>query len=200
MKLLYYKHKIQVWITSFLIVLIIVWVILKPKFIQFQKVKANIQEKNNRIVLLENKIKEISEKSNQLNNLRKQVTSLNKLAPSKVNEADLIAQIESLANSTGISISSISFSLPDIKGKVVSNRSTVTSNNQTSGSTLKNLKPTLLTLSVTSDLLTTEIFVNELTALDRLIDITSLVITPGETGYSTKILANIYTQDQTTNK
>lgn len=113
---LFIKNKVYI-LTAIgaLIIFGLVWYVLIPQYNKYQMAKSTYNQKMTELRDLNDRKATIAAKSDEIKKVTEQLNKFSNLIPAKMNEADLIVELTSLAEQSGVSIKNYAFSAEDKK-------------------------------------------------------------------------------------
>lgn len=198
------KNKVYILATiGMLIIIGLVWFLLIPRYNKFQISKSVNDQKISELNDLNKKQAALASKSVEIKKLSDQIEKFNNLIPSGINEADLIVELTSLAEQTGVTVNSYSFI---IDKKIKTNQAKPVAISQPSTSNVNkpvpevaatvqttNLTKIPIPLQIAGTYSAIENYISRLLNLERIFSIESISLLAGEGGQgSATIQATTY--------
>src|SRR3990167_5015895 len=187
MRLFYLKYKVFIFTaTGLIIVISLIYFLLLPKYNQLSTYQLKLQENNQQLANLEFKKHKIENQEEELADLKEKLNQLQILVPKKINDADLIAQVDALARQTNLKLTSVGVEKPEEKIIKKTNQLTKSSSSKSNipakSTATSKLKQVTLQASVIGDFNNIEIFIEQLGLLDRLGSVHNVTFSQSENG------------------
>lgn len=166
------KNKVYIlMIAGILVVIGLIWYLVLPKYRLLQTTKTTYNQKVNELLELNKKSQHLSQKSAEIKKLAGQIEELDNLIPSGINEADLIVELTSLADQSGVTVLNYSFNSDTQKTKKSSSEKVVKKSAFTK---------IPIPLQVTGSYSAIENYLNRLLNLERIFSIESISFSTGD--------------------
>lgn len=181
-----------------LIIFGLVWFILIPGYNKFQTSKSTSNQKTAELKDLNEKQAALVAKSAEMKKLGEQIRKFDNLIPLGTNESDLIIELTSLAEQSGVTVSNYSF-IADTETKVGQAKPATTSQSSTTNANKPIPKVAATTqassitkipipLQINGSYASIENYINRLLNLERIFSIESISLSSGEDGQSSAII------------
>lgn len=181
-----------------LVIFGLIWYVLIPQYNKFQTAKLTYNQKITELKDLNDKKAAITAKSDEINKVTKQLDKFSNLIPAKMNEADLIVELTSLAEQSGVSINNYAFSV-EAKKTSQSAAAPVSSSNGSkkpipkipATASATSLTKISIPIQATGSFAAIEIYINRLLNLERIFSIDSISFSSSEDGQDTASISAI---------
>lgn len=187
---LFIKNKVYILTAiGILVIFGLVWYVLIPQYNKFQTAKSTYNQKITELKDLNDKKAAIAAKSDEIKKVTKQLDKFSNLIPAKMNEADLIVELTSLAEQSGVSVKNYAFSAEANKAS----QSPAASVNGSNGSKKPipkvpaiaaeaSLTKISIPIQATGSFAAIENYINRLLSLERIFSIDSISFSSAEDG------------------
>lgn len=187
---LFIKNKVYI-LTAIgaLVIFGLIWYVLIPQYNKFQTAKLTYNQKITELKDLNNKKATITAKSDEINKVAQQLDKFSNLIPAKMNEADLIVELTSLAEQSEVSIKNYAFSTE--AKKTSQSAAAPVSNSDGSKKPIPKVPATASAMSLTKisipiqatgSFAAIEIYINRLLSLERIFSIDAISFSSAEDG------------------
>lgn len=178
------KNKVYIFlVTNILVVIGLIWYLILPKYHILETTKTIYNQKVKELLELNNKNQLLLTKSAEIKKLTEQIEKLDNLVPSSINEADLIVELTSLADQSGVTVLNYSFNSDTQKTKRSSGKQSVEKSAFTK---------IPIPLQVTGSYPAIESYISRLLNLERIFSIESISFSTDESQSSASITAITY--------